>query len=519
MVEKILIFLIFLCPLIFFHELGHFFFARFFGVKVEVFSIGFGPKIFNFKYRGTQYALSLIPLGGYVKMFGDDPFERDKLTEKERKDSFIYKSKWARFWIVFGGPLANFILAFIIFFVIFLKGEQTPEYKLGEIVNETQLYKLGFRSGDIIEKVNGEAFAYANEAENSKTGNYVFELKRNEQSVQVIVDAKGINVFEEIFNSGSRLRIPILVDKRGNYYYVGMDRDKRDLNISLEELQWAHPSKIFLFRVSPESVQDYKLEKDITFTTELKLDGKKTLIEEARGQNYFPIDLMVSKVLENSPALKEGIKVGDIISTINGEEIYSFEDLRSKLQKGQNEIILGIFRFAELKQIKIIPTVTDVDGTKVKTIGVYNSLQYIPPKMVKNEGHSFIDAAVVSFQRMSASIFKILDGFKKLVFNQVSLKTVGGPLAIGKVATDSFALGIEHFFKLMALISINLGIINLFPIPILDGGHIMFLFFELINRGPLSQKKLEVAQQFGATLLFILVFVALFNDVTRIIQN
>ena len=120
MLEKIVIFILFLGPLVFFHELGHFLFARLFGVRVEVFSIGFGPKLFRWKKGDTEYAISLIPLGGYVKMFGDDPFNKDGISEEEKKFSFIHKKKWQRFWIVFGGPLANFILAFFIFFALFL---------------------------------------------------------------------------------------------------------------------------------------------------------------------------------------------------------------------------------------------------------------------------------------------------------------------------------------------------------------------------------------------------------------
>ncbi len=118
MLEKILIFVLFLCPLIFFHELGHFFFARLFGVRVEVFSIGFGPKIFKYMKNGTQYAISIIPLGGYVKMFGDDPFSEVQLTDEEKKVAFNHKSKMARFWIVFGGPLANLLLAYSFFCII-----------------------------------------------------------------------------------------------------------------------------------------------------------------------------------------------------------------------------------------------------------------------------------------------------------------------------------------------------------------------------------------------------------------
>ncbi len=120
MIQGIGIFILFLFPLVLVHELGHFFFARLFGVRVEVFSIGFGPKLFKFVKGGTQYAVSLIPLGGYIKMFGDDPFKKDEISEEERQYSFNHKGKWARFWIIFGGPLTNLIFAFMLFFILLL---------------------------------------------------------------------------------------------------------------------------------------------------------------------------------------------------------------------------------------------------------------------------------------------------------------------------------------------------------------------------------------------------------------
>ena len=150
--EKLAIFILFLGPLVFFHELGHFLFARFFGVRVEVFSIGFGPKIFKFKRGDTEYAVSLIPLGGYVKMYGDDPLNRDQIPASERKNSFTFKGKWARFWIVMGGPLANLIMAYFIFLSLLLTGEKMPELKVGVLPQTSQFYSLGIRSGDIIKK-------------------------------------------------------------------------------------------------------------------------------------------------------------------------------------------------------------------------------------------------------------------------------------------------------------------------------------------------------------------------------
>jgi regulator of sigma E protease len=156
MLEKILIFIVFLGPLIFFHELGHFLFARLFGVRVEVFSIGFGPKIFKVLKNGTEYAISAIPLGGYVKMFGDDPFSEAELTEEEKKVAFNHKSKWARFWIVFGGPLANLILAYFLYVGLMTAGEKVPETKVGYVQENSVLYQKGLRTGDILIGVNDE---------------------------------------------------------------------------------------------------------------------------------------------------------------------------------------------------------------------------------------------------------------------------------------------------------------------------------------------------------------------------
>lgn len=156
MLEKILIFVIFLGPLIFFHELGHFFFARLFGVRVEVFSIGFGPKIFKYKKKDTEYALSAIPLGGYVKMFGDDPFSEVELTPEEKSVAFNHKSKWARFWIVFGGPLANLLLAYCLYVGLLAGGEKVPESKVGVVAEQSVLYQKGLRTGDVLVGINDE---------------------------------------------------------------------------------------------------------------------------------------------------------------------------------------------------------------------------------------------------------------------------------------------------------------------------------------------------------------------------
>ena len=167
------------------------------------------------------------------------------------------------------------------------------------------------------------------------------------------------------------------------------------------------------------------------------------------------------------------------------------------------------------KNITLTPDVKEISGQKVKLIGVYSSGIYLALNFVDTGSKGFIKSATLSLTRTWDTMVKTVEGFFKLITGKVSIKTIGGPLAIGKVASDSFHMSLSYFFQLMALISVNLGIINLFPIPVLDGGHIMFIFFEIINRGPVSRRKMEIAQQVGLSFLLMLMVGAIFNDFSR----
>src|SRR5690606_3251691 len=188
MLEKILIFVIFLGPLIFFHELGHFFFARLFGVRVEVFSIGFGPKILKYFHKGTEYAISIIPLGGYVKMFGDDPFAETPLTEEEKKVAFNHKSKFARFWIVFGGPLANLILAYFLYVGLLAGGEKVPETKVGVVTEKSVLYEKGLKTGDVLVGINNDKVTSFDDLNISGSTVEKITVRRNEAEVNLPIN-------------------------------------------------------------------------------------------------------------------------------------------------------------------------------------------------------------------------------------------------------------------------------------------------------------------------------------------
>lgn len=515
MLEKVLIFFVFLGPLIFFHELGHFFFARFFGVRVEVFSIGFGPKIFKFVKNGTQYAISAIPLGGYVKMFGDDPFSEVPLSEEEKKVAFNHKSKWARFWIVFGGPLANMILAYVLYVGLLAGGEKVPETKVGVVDQKTVLYQKGLRTGDVLVGINDEKILSFDDFNISDSTVERIKVRRGAEVIELRPEMPLEPFIHEFVGMVSAVKRPIVVNGKGELFYVSVTPKPTNMNYSMEELASSFSGTVYLYsftRKDDEFTLNHATESQINGTT------SATLAELLDGLQFYPVDLSVRNVVATSPASKSGIVKDDVLLKLEDVKLSSFEDLRKNLQEfsdGKEVKVTILSKGVEVVKT-LIPDVKEIDGKKTKLIGIESNVEYIPPKLIVAKEDNLGAAFITAFGRTWDGIVKTFTGYKKLITREVSLNNIGGPLAIGKVASDSFNISLSMFFRLMAIISINLGVINLFPIPVLDGGHIMFLIFESVNGGPLSRRKLEIAQRFGVSVLFLLIFVALFNDLTRL---
>lgn len=515
MLEKILVFVIFLGPLIFFHELGHFFFARLFGVRVEVFSIGFGPKIFKYVHKGTEYALSIIPLGGYVKMFGDDPFSEVQLTEEEKSVAFNHKSKFARFWIVFGGPLANLFLAYFLYVGLLAGGEKVPETKVGVVTEKSVLYEKGLKTGDVLVGINDEKVMSFDDLNISGNEVKKITVRRNEKTVDVPVGMKLEPFINAFVNIVSLVKKPVFVNPEGEKFIVSLEQKPQDISTSIEEMSANFTGKAYLYKISGE---EDSMKIDPASETEIDVNSEIGLVAAVSHAGLYPVDLLIRNVVMGSPSDKAGLKKGDILVSLNGTNLTNFEELRQTLQTlGDNESVkVGVLSAGKEETKTLTPEVKEMENKKVKLIGIESSVEYLQPKLVVAKADSFGAAITGAFARTWDGIVKTFSGYKKLITREVSLNNIGGPLAIGKVASDSLNISLSMFFRLMAIISINLGVINLFPIPVLDGGHIMFLVFEAFNGGPLSRRKLEIAQKFGISVLFFLIFVALFNDITRL---
>lgn len=502
-VSTILIFILFLGPLVFFHELGHFLFARLFGVRVETFSIGFGPKLFSFKRGDTVYAVSAIPLGGYVKMFGDDPLSPDKVAEEERHLSFIFKSKMQRFWIVFGGPLANFILAFVLFWGLSIVGEKVPEIKIGVVSQDTVLFQKGFETGDIIHKINQNIIRNPTDL----LGDELLKVEkvtvlRRGNPVDLSIGMNGKAFFESITSAP-----PLLLDKKlVNGFGVEYSVEGFAKNISLEEV------------LLDESVSSLKLinakkEEQVVTLSPGDLQSRKF---QLFNQGFYTTDLMIEKIKEGSPAARSKLLPKDVLVEINSVKVSSFTQLRNIVQENKNEkIVVKFIRDGKVDTTEMIPELIRENEKVLKLIGVFSGSKFLPPNYVWTDPMGLFSSIPVAVSRSLSAMKKTFDGFIMLITGEVSFKTVGGPVTIGKVARDSYDISFSYFLQLMALFSINLGVINLFPIPILDGGHILFIVLEIINRGPISRRKMEIAQQVGLSIILLLMFGALFNDFTR----
>ncbi len=508
----VLVFFLFLGPLVFIHELGHFVFARIFGVRVEVFSIGFGPKLFKIKRGETEYAFSLIPLGGYIKMFGENPLEKDKISEEDKARSLSHKGKFARFCIVFAGPAFNVIMAFVLFFSLGIVGERLPEMKFGKIPHQANFYNMGVRTGDVLCKVNGKDVK--SPVDLSFVDGEIIKsmiVKRGSEEVVISLNMTIQAFIQEFIKYPPLLRKPIIVDGEGDKFLISDRIGEKSSFASFEEMENKLDRYQILYILK---AQDLTLVKEITVGEISNLDS---FMAQLRIEGFYPIDLAVGSVQSSSPAQEVGIVDGDLIINLNGQDIHSFEDLRNNLQYIESGFVkLSILRKGELKNLALTPNVIEEGNITRKIIGVRSQVEYCLPKLVDVGPYGFIQSLKIGFLKTSDAMSKTFIGYKNLITGKISLKNVGGPISIGKIAKDSFDTSLSYFFQLMALISINLGLINLFPIPVLDGGHILFIGLELLNRKPLSQRKLEIAQMFGFTLLLLLMFAAIYNDISRL---
>jgi regulator of sigma E protease len=427
--------------LVFVHELGHFCVAKFCGVKVLKFSLGFGPRLVSHQYGETEYMICAIPLGGYVQMLGEGGGEQGEdaeLDPEEELRSFSKIPLSRRMAIVAAGPIMNLVLPFMILPLAYMTGINLPAYLeeppcVGYVIPESDAEGAGLMVGDCITAISG------------------------------------IGV-ENWTDTG-----PALVNSAGAPIVFTFERDG--------------------------------------LTDELTVDPENGGLEGLQSIGLLPEQkAVIGGLAPAMPALEAGLEEGDLILSVGERDIASWYQLKGSIQETAGEATAVVVeRDGEQLTFQLVPKKTG-DGDSF-LIGV------APQQETLFKRFSFGDAVVAGAERSLELIELTLVFIQKLFAGHVSTSNIGGPITVVQIAGQAAQTDISAIISVLAFLSIQLGILNLLPIPILDGGHLFFYTFELVFRRPLSLRAREWAQQIGLILLLLLMVLAFYNDIVRMIGS
>lgn len=540
---------------VFVHEMGHFLVAKYFGVRVEVFSIGIGKKIWKRKWGETEYALSLLPLGGYVKMFGDELGA--EIDPAQKPFSFVHKPVLQRIAVVLAGPLMNLFFAILLFFLIAMSGEDQKAPVVGDISETSAAYTAGFRSGDVILSASNSK----DSIEGVKTWNQFQKLLNKSIGQTVSLKVRHLDQTTEetlkmvpestpdtglLSLSKTMGSIPGLtnlttgpgigVGKKDSWaYQVGFRTGDLITKVKDKEVKYWRQAQDLIF----QSVVPYKVTvarvnaADKYEMVELDIkDAIPSSVTSTLGSNFESLgiekgEFYLARVMPDTPADKAGLKAGDRLWEIQDQKVSGWEIVQNTVKNYKKEdtgIKIKVLREGEEKEFTIIPVMTSTTSAQGLredrfTIGIVPWLTPSIPEMTTVKYGFSLEAMKRGLERTWEVTAMTLISFVKLFSAEISPKNISGIISIGQAASETFKIGLGQFFSMMSVISINLFILNLLPIPVLDGGHMVFYTIEFLKGSPLSLRKIELAQRFGIVVLMSLMVFALFNDFSRFFGN
>ena len=430
------------------HEFGHFWVARRCGVKVLKFSVGFGRSVWSRQAQdGVEYAIGVLPLGGYVKMLD----EREAPVDADLKaQAFNNKSPAQRIAIAAAGPMFNFILAIIVYFVLFLAGERGLAPVIGNVEPGSIAEMAGLESDQEIVAIDGQ-----------KTLTW---------------QAVNFALLERLGDSGT-------------------------IEFSV---------------IYPPSQQVYSSQANL----DRWLAGAEDvdLIRELGIEPYRPvIPAIIGGLADDGAAMKAGLQVGDEFVSIDGSTISDWMALVEEVKRSAGqERWLGILRDGLPLTVAVQIEAAVVDGDTIGRLGVYPAAVEFPVDMVRYLERGPIESLAAALERTGALVVFTLDSMKKMVEGLISPKNLSGPITIAKVATATAERGWASYFEFIALLSVSLGVLNLLPIPVLDGGHILYYAIEWIAGRPVPERVQIMGYQIGLFLVTCLMVFALYNDVARL---
>ena len=429
--------------LVTFHEYGHFWVARRCGVKVLRFSVGFGKPLVSWKDKqGTEFAIAAIPLGGYVKMLDA---REGEVSPEEASQEFTSKPVWQRIAIVAAGPIANFLFAIFVYWILFMVGVVNLKPFVGHVMPGSPADQAGLASGVTISQVDNTQVQTWQDMSMAL-------VERIGESGQIAMTTQ----------AGETIDIPI------SDWLAG----KRD------------PSPAGELGLSVRVLDEYPI---------------------------------IEAVSEGGRAQAAGIEVGDVLVAADGEAIRYWYNWVTKFQSSpETPIELEFERNGLVSTVSITPEAKQTDNGTIGFVGLGPKFNDIPDSLNVTRQYGPFDALVKATVQTWDTIALSLKLFGKMITGEISPNNLSGPISIAKMADQSAKAGLEPFVAFLAFISISLGVVNLLPVPVLDGGHLVYYLAELIRGKPLPERVQIIGFQIGASLLLFVMLFAIFNDFARL---
>ncbi|WP_386082053.1 RIP metalloprotease RseP [Vreelandella sp. F11] len=449
LIQNILAVIVVLGLLVTFHEFGHFWVARRCGVKVLRFSVGFGKPLWSrIDRQGTEFAIAAIPLGGYVKMLD----EREAPVPEEQLDqAFNRKTVWQRIAIVAAGPIANFLLAIVAYWVLFVAGTTVVSPMVGSVAPDSPAAEAGLSNGDEIVAIQGD------------------EMRS----------------WEDV-----NLKLVSIIGFSGE-----LDIDARPDGAS-------DPQRFGL------SVTDYLVRQDPPQPLQT--------LGITPWQPEFPA--VLGQVVSGEAADQAGLEAGDRMVAVNGETVDDWMHFVNMVRSSPGETLqLTYERNGEQSSVDLTPGRNRLDtGVEIGYIGAGAEQVEWPAEFQREIRYGPIEAVGQAVSRTGAMTLLTLDAIRKMFVGLISPSNLSGPITIAQVSGDSARAGMEAFIGFLAYLSISLGVLNLLPIPVLDGGHLLYYFMEVVRGRPVSEKTQAVGLRIGLAMVGTLMLMALYFDLMRL---
>jgi regulator of sigma E protease len=554
----ILYFLLLVGPLVLIHEFGHFAVAKLCGIKVVRFSFGFGPRLIGFRAGDTDYRLSLLPLGGYVKMAGDNPAE--EIAPEDRPHAFLSAAPWKRALIAFAGPAMNLVLPVIVFFclAVFTAHEGLAP-TVGVVMPDSPAAQAGILPGDRITAVNGkkvQAFDDLRDLIAEENGTLRITVLRNGGSLDLSMTPQLLEETDDLETThrkviGIRPLAPPatigILDPAAPAAVAGLRTFDRILEVGStpvdDQLELRKALAVALESGQPIAIKAARgvalgyrgLGPGVPKIIVARLPGGTPVSAGPWGLDSA--DLFVRWVIPGSPADRAGIHAGDRLLTLDGVPLENWWGYEDRLRKKQEAPFLltaespgAAPREVTLSQQLLDLGESPVTGVEVKALGAgllhdgesllptdeISPRDWVQPTLLtEKETFSVGEAWSKSLRATGEVIRKEVLGIVRIFQGRVSVKKLGGPLMIADVARQAAANGLAAFLFMMTLVSVNLGLVNLIPLPVLDGGHIATAAVEAVQRKPLSRRAYELTNAFGFVLLLALMAFVLINDIIQ----